>query len=81
MEPLEQILAAAINRLASLGQIGVFINPDLTGAEKSVSYFLDIGNIRFEVESIVYPENKLVFYVDGELVSEEVWAEALDNND
>lgn len=92
MNALETIAAAAIARLASLGTLQTYINPDLRGEgdeqpNKSITFFVDIPDLKsankkefeFAVEIVNYPDEKLIFWADTNEVSEAEWAEILDS--
>jgi len=78
----ETKLNAAIVRLFSiqhLGEIKVRINPDILGEEKSTEIFLEIKNFCLGVEIVNAPNEKILYWVDGQAVEEETWAEVIDD--
>lgn len=78
----ETKLSAAIVRLLSLahlGEIKTRINPDISGEEKSTEIFLAIENFSFGVEIVNFPEEKILYWVDGQDAKEETWANVLDD--
>lgn len=78
----ETKLAAAIVRLVSLqhlGEIKTRINPDISGGEKSTEIFLEIENFSFGAEIVNSPDEKILYWVDGQDATEETWASVLDD--
>lgn len=74
----EQILAAAVSRLSSLGELETIFNPDLTGKTKSIVFSVKLDGVQMEIEAVNHPKEELIFWNDANQVSEKAWAEALD---
>jgi hypothetical protein len=79
----EKIVAAAIARLASVGEIITQINPNLgKDAEKSIYFFISPKGFQTEpdigIEIVNFPFEKIIFWVDGVECDEEYFAATLD---
>lgn len=79
MNLTEQLAATAIAALSAVTVPTVCINPDLRDGTKSISFSIDAaysGKIDLEIQTS--PEEKLIFWIDGQETTEAKWFKALE---
>ena len=84
MNANEIILAAAVSRLASLGEIQTRINPYVKSAYKSIEFYIEgvkhdnlPSHAQIGVEIVNALAEKIVFWIDGMESDADSWGETL----
>jgi hypothetical protein len=75
---LNNVSAAAIELIASIGPVGVRTNPDLTKKSVEISTFHIPTTTEIAIEIVLFPIEEIIYWFDGDQHPESEWSHLID---